>query len=687
MRSESNRYRPDHLLVLSAIAVLVATGGCAGPTRVADPLTGGPLAGNGASEKTAFWYQLARRPVVSNDEALHGLLLYFADDDPSADYAGRVNELKRRGMLSTAFDRPGDEAVERGTVAYAIAQGAGIKGGLTMQLLGSSTRYADRALQYRGLLPAGSPNQMLTGGQFASVIGRLEDFQRGNANEKRAALLPGEIGAVSADLFDVRDAARHDDSPGDVGRPLMLNVLALSANAWWQDTQPAAGLPATQPTKDNPAKLKAIITGVEGDLAEIRKSAADSWVKARVGQSLNEGGEFRTGPKSAIRFVIPPDQVFTVDRQCACTVQQAVFDGKKSTTVVSMDRGRVRMDVAPIVTSTPAPVDPATPKYRFDQAGFEHDVSIRSPNAALAVRGTLVSLYDEPGFAPEAVSLTGQAAFENTRRQVVAFGGTTGRTVIRGDQTGAAQQSLALATQLPNAQIARNDFDSQQTTMLLQRGGTQRGDVLVGNSRVTDAALVPTLPGVLSFVLRWDGGSERKLNDLNLAVFSPLHSAESSDFVANPPFTLSLIPGDPDAEAKRAQFYPRTSRSGGQISKNHVGPEGLEFASWTKKYPVGDYRVVVFNLLDAVPAPETTENPVSYTLDVFLNKQILINTVTGSVGELQTSTPVVVPVPATTGNGATAVNTKASGRKISASPPQGGVGAPPSLQARRERTR
>jgi hypothetical protein len=455
--------------------------------------------------------------------------------------------------------------------------------------------------------------------------------------------LPGEIGNPGPlNVVPDTEPAATDER----AHPLLLNVLSLSANAWWQDTQPAAGATRPVATKDNPAKLKVIITGVEGDQAEIRKSPADAWVKARVGQSLNEGGEFRTGPKSAIRFVIPPDQVFTLDRQGTCSVLQAVYDGKKVTSDVGMQQGRVRLDVARIAKPIPKPIDSNEPRYEFEQGGIEHGISIRSPNAALAVRGTLVSLSDEPGFTPEAVSLTGQASFRNTRRQLVVFGGAAGRTVVRGDQSSAAQQAFAAATALPNSEVARNDFDAQQTTLLLQRGGTQRGDVLTGNSRVTDAQLVPTLPGALNFVLRWDGGPERKLNDLNLVVFSPLHTSAAPDFVGNPPFTHSLTPGDPAAEKSRAQFYPRQSRSGGQISKNHVGPEGLEFASWSKNYPAGNYRVVVFNLLDAVPPPTETVNPVSYTLDVFLNKRVLINTVSGSVGELQISPPVTVPVPA-----------------------------------------
>src|SRR5207248_2644762 len=106
--------------------------------------------------------------------------------------------------------------------------------------------------------------------------------------------------------------------------------------------------------------------------------------------------------------------------------------------------------------------------------------------------------------------------------------------------------------------------------------------------------LLRLLPGDLNFVLRWTGGTGRELNDLNLAVFGPGNADPGArpDFVANPPFVLSLNPSDPAAQRRRRNsgllppfdpnatatrgFYPRTSRTGGRIGPNSIGPEGLE---------------------------------------------------------------------------------------------------------------
>src|SRR5438309_387794 len=110
------------MLAGATVSIAALAGGCGAPARVVEPLTSGPLAGNDSHQKTEFWYQLARRPAVSNDEAFHALLLYFDGTDPSADYPGRVAALKTRKMLPATFDRPADEIAQRGVVALSIAR-------------------------------------------------------------------------------------------------------------------------------------------------------------------------------------------------------------------------------------------------------------------------------------------------------------------------------------------------------------------------------------------------------------------------------------------------------------------------------------------------------------------------------------------------------------------------------------
>jgi hypothetical protein len=665
---------------LGVLGVLAFTfffvGGCQ-TARVEQPLTTKlAAAADDADARMEFWHQLSDQPLTSNDDAFRALLLYFDGKDDAADYATRVERLRSLGMLPKDFSGPADGAVDRGTVAVAVAQGVGIKGGLTARMFGMSPRYAVRALQYQSLYPQEtSPNQTFSGAEFVGIIGRIEDHQRGNPADKPAAQLPGE-GANEGEPSETADqpgvAAASDAVEPRIFPPLFLTMQQSGAAT----PDPAADAPKATP--ENPADLKIVVTGVEGDV-QVRADDKSKWEPAKVDMRLTGTAEFRTGARSAVRFKVPPDQIYTLDRLGSMKVARAVFNGKKVTTDVGLEKGRVRLDVVRGAAKESAAAPPADRdlSLQIEAAGVEYDSTIRSPNAALAVRGTQVSLYDQPPFAPEAVSLTGRAVFRNVRRQLIAFGGQA-KAKVRSDQNSAAEQAFDVATLDQTSPITQNVFDLRQEALVVQRGGFVRGDVVVGDSSVSDAQLTDPasglLPGALDFVLRWNGGPERKLADLNLAVVSPLSSASAPDFVANPPFTVSLAPGDPTAEALRAEKYPRTSSSGGRIGRNHVGPEGLEIASWPQTYPVGTYRVAVFDLVDRVAAPgeptppEVGRDPVTFNVAVFLNGEKLTQSRDISIGLLQTSDPILVRVPAsaTPTSSATPSLTKAAAKSAKA---------------------
>ena len=133
-------------------------------------------------EQLEFWHSLAGRPVTSNDDAFHGLLLFLDGSDPASDYPGRVDELRSRRLLPAGFAQPAEQTVDRGTLALAIVRALKIQGGLALRLLGRTpldTRYAVRELQFMELYPPSSPNQTFSGTEFLGIIGKLEDYRRG----------------------------------------------------------------------------------------------------------------------------------------------------------------------------------------------------------------------------------------------------------------------------------------------------------------------------------------------------------------------------------------------------------------------------------------------------------------------------------------------------------------------------
>jgi len=173
-----------------AIVISVLLAGCHS-AKVAEPLTA-KLGGSDLDAQMEFWHTLAERNLTSNDEAFHGLLLYLDSEDPATDYAGRMKALKAKGLLNADFNQPSDQAIQRGILAQTLVRALKIKGGVFQRLTNDAPRYAVRELMYMDLYPPSSPQQTFSGTEFLGIIGRIEDYQRGNPADYPAAILPGE---------------------------------------------------------------------------------------------------------------------------------------------------------------------------------------------------------------------------------------------------------------------------------------------------------------------------------------------------------------------------------------------------------------------------------------------------------------------------------------------------------------
>jgi hypothetical protein len=164
------------IFALAACAATAILGGCQ-TAHVQNSVTA-QYAGADMDSQLSFWHELAARPVASNDDAFHGLLLYFDGNDNSANYIDRVSTLKSRGMLDKSFDQPADEGIQRGVLAVAIVKGLGMKGGWVMHVVGPTPRYAVRELVYENVFPPSSPQQTFSGTEYVGIIGKIDDYQK-----------------------------------------------------------------------------------------------------------------------------------------------------------------------------------------------------------------------------------------------------------------------------------------------------------------------------------------------------------------------------------------------------------------------------------------------------------------------------------------------------------------------------
>jgi hypothetical protein len=429
-----------------------------------------------------------------------------------------------------------------------------------MRLAGTSARYAARELAYKGVFPDAGTNQLFTGGEFVGVIGKAEDFRAGDPTNLPASEVPAAAAAAAS-------SSKFDDEV----KPILAMIAPEPAEL---SLRPATS-PSTQPTA-----MKAVITAVQG-LASVRASEDAGWQPAKVGMELSENAEFRTGPRGTIQFRIPPDQTVSVDRVTTLKILQLIEKGGKVTTDLGIKYGRTR--------------------YDLEGGGLEHQSTLRSPNATLAVRGTKVSLFDQPPFAPQAVSLTGRAEFASQRRggrggSAIAFGNRgQGKTTVTESSATAADVALASTVVDPNLFGARTSNEQALLTTVISRGATVTLDrdsgirIVRGGIPPTDAQLVPALPGALNFVLRWDGNA-----NLDFGVSTPGTDKNPGGEFVYPAAGLNIAP------------------SGGKTAFDHQGGAngGIEVV-YFNKFPDGLFALGGADL--------TAGSSVTATHEAFLN--------------------------------------------------------------------
>ncbi len=341
----------------------------------------------------------------------------------------------------------------------------------------------------------------------------------------------------------------------------LLGILAMFCIT----ASSAAQAPATKPDL---TQLKITVTGVEG-FVQVRDADDKPWRKAELGMVVGAGAEFRTGPKSAVRCHMPPDQTFTIDRLGTIKVLRAIEQDGKIKTDLAMQYGRTRYDI--------------------EQAGVEHESTIRSPNGTLALRGTRVSLFDQPPYAPTATSLTGRAIYTTAKRQI-AFGGKgQGKTQVdQGSDSPADLQAKVAQVQRfidPRGALQLTEAESRQLAIEVTSGGIRFDRLIIGGFQPppTDLGAAGLLPGKLNFVATWTGFA-----DIDLFV------------IVNPNTANQKILGNPSvsklfqSEGTVRDKLPSGARI--DFDKISVQKGDYEIAYWPRaNYGAGTYGVGIIH--------------------------------------------------------------------------------------------
>ncbi len=139
-------------------------------------VTGGDVRLSGA-DSAAYLDGISSNPTVTEAEAMKGILLVL-DEKRKMNFAEAVAALQERKIVASNWDFQADKAITRGRIAYMAYQAFGLKGGLTLWLTGPSQRYCLKELQFRGFMGAGISYNTITGMEYVSILGRIDEFRQ-----------------------------------------------------------------------------------------------------------------------------------------------------------------------------------------------------------------------------------------------------------------------------------------------------------------------------------------------------------------------------------------------------------------------------------------------------------------------------------------------------------------------------
>ena len=123
-----------------------------------------------------YWDDVATRRVITNNDALYGLLLVAGETDPGSDFPARLELAQARGWIDAGAQPPPNASATVGMISMAVCEILDIRGGLTLSLAGYTPRYCTRELVFMEILPPRTEFQSITGLEFIDLISRMEDY-------------------------------------------------------------------------------------------------------------------------------------------------------------------------------------------------------------------------------------------------------------------------------------------------------------------------------------------------------------------------------------------------------------------------------------------------------------------------------------------------------------------------------
>ncbi len=127
-------------------------------------------------QSPGFLDRISSQETVSENDAMRGLLMLLSGQDEAQTFTQRVEDLQKRGVVSSSWSFQADRPITKGRLAYMIYQACKIPGGVILTLAGPSQRYCLRELQYRGMMAQGTFYTSVSGMEYVAVLSRADTW-------------------------------------------------------------------------------------------------------------------------------------------------------------------------------------------------------------------------------------------------------------------------------------------------------------------------------------------------------------------------------------------------------------------------------------------------------------------------------------------------------------------------------
>lgn len=136
--------------------------------------------------ETTWMRSLEAKPVATYEDGLRAMALLIDPELAVQPWTTVKGRLMQRAIVPAEWNFLPDSSLNKGQLSYVVTQTLGIDGGIMMNVIGPTRRYAFRECQQKGLVVGNFRQEAVSGKDLLATLYKAEVYQRdGNLDSLR----------------------------------------------------------------------------------------------------------------------------------------------------------------------------------------------------------------------------------------------------------------------------------------------------------------------------------------------------------------------------------------------------------------------------------------------------------------------------------------------------------------------